>query len=625
MTGTITSAGAALIRERARSRPPIVAGAGVLMSTPDWIVSRLKIQTKGGELIYFRPTLIQVLLDDLLDTSIADQTENGTHIAVLKSRQARASTWAATRMFERCARNENVHGLVLTSDGDVLNRIWRMHELFYECMPDLEKPPTKYSNRKELLFSYPLRSSINAQVGVGFAGSAYTIQFLHVTELSEWTDAALTMGAVLPTIPKNPQSVVIVESTANGRTGRGQYFYDLCMAAREGRQGYKFFFAPWYWVEEYTLISEPITDLDDEEEALKEAHRLADGQIAWRRDTIARQFLGSVEDFRQYYPSNVDEAFRKISGTHAWDQDRCSVSFHRCQPPRFVGGLRWERGYAPRLNASGQCVNRGELKVLFVPEKGGPLKIWNYPPTDRREHYRYRFCGGADVAEGVEGGDLSVCRILDRLIVPGMASKKSLCATWAGSIDASLFGEEIAKLAVFYSAIIAPERNSMGAATLSKFVDLAPDFVWIAHRFISGKSWSWTDIDDGRWGWITAPGMSGSRVFMIDVLRDYIREGEWEDLDATAWDDIMSVTNGPNGSPRLSGHDYAAATCILAAVDQTLPKVEAPKSVRKHLEFGEFGDEQEERLSPLQRVFAGVGQREAMRSTFRAGGPGRRR
>ena len=585
---------------RASSGLPIPATLGAALTPEEWIQSRLWILTKAGERKLFCPTKIQRRLDTILAESISHPPPTGSRICILKGRQVMATTWSATRIFERCVRTPNVNGLVLTDSAETLGAVWRMHQIFYNSLPDSEKPATFYSNKREFTFKPPLNSSLSAQIGVGYAGTGQTLQILHITELAKWKSADETMGALMPTVPKMPQSLVIVESTANGQTGDGQYFYELCRDAMEGMPGYHFEFCPWFDVDDYTLPVEGDLDpLDDEEAALREAYRLTDGQLAWRRYVIdGDEFRGDVERFRQEYPSNSQEAFRKIEGVRVFSANKCFVNLHRCTDPLDIGDLRWDRGHSPRLNSSGSATNREDLKAIFVPNPGGNLRIWHYPPP-KTGNYPNRFCIGADVAEGVEGGDLSVARVLDRY-------ERRMCATWVGQMDASVFGEQLALLALFYRAICAPERNAMGAATLAKLADILPGgLIWSAKRFASGWPWSWASPDDDRFGWLTAPGNGGSRVFMIESMGDVIRGDGWTDQDREAWTDIMGVIRAPSGSPRLTGHDYAAATCITAGVDRTLPPVQGPRK-RAEKDGYDFREPDPYTISgPLARSFRG--------------------
>ena len=144
-----------------------------------WIPACLKIQTKDGRLTTFTPNSIQRKLDAVF----ADAQKAGRPVRIigLKARQMGFSTWVQTRLFERCSRHENTHGLVIAHDLDGSDRLFRMSQLFHECLPPGEKPQTDYSSRKEIVFSAPLRSSTHVQVAHQYAGSAHTIQFLHVS------------------------------------------------------------------------------------------------------------------------------------------------------------------------------------------------------------------------------------------------------------------------------------------------------------------------------------------------------------------------------------------------------------------------------------------------------------
>jgi hypothetical protein len=95
------------------------------------------------------------------------------------------------------------------------------------------------------------------------------------------------------------------------------------------------------------------------------------------------------------------------------------------------------------------------LHVQPEANAAGNVRMWSPPRGDKR------YVIGADVAEGIEGGDYSAAYVLDR-------ADCSIAAAWHGHIEPQLFGEELAKLGTLYNtATIGIESNNHGLATIN--------------------------------------------------------------------------------------------------------------------------------------------------------------
>jgi hypothetical protein len=98
-----------------------------------------------------------------------------------------------------------------------------------------------------------------------------------------------------------------------------------------------------------------------------------------------------------------------------------------------------------------------ELRSTFLdsPMSSGSLKVWRNPTFDGK------FLIGADVSLGV-GKDYSTAVVMD--------SFKRVCALYRNNnIDPSRFGDVLFYLSrLFNNALVGPERNSMGVATIAR-------------------------------------------------------------------------------------------------------------------------------------------------------------
>ncbi|MCQ2439420.1 MAG: hypothetical protein MJ074_06635, partial [Oscillospiraceae bacterium] len=167
-----------------------------------------------------------------------------------------------------------------------------------------------------------------------------------------------TLLGIMQTVPDSPDTMVIIESTANGY----DEFKDLWDGAVSGENAWRPVFLPWYMEPEYRRPVEPGTEWTDEERALQKQYGLDEEQLTWRRWCIKTNCGGSVEQFHQEYPNTPDEAFL-LSGD-----------------PYFDNGV-----IMARRQAAAEPVRRG-LFVYDEPEiEGGPPRNWRF--EDQKKGY----------------------------------------------------------------------------------------------------------------------------------------------------------------------------------------------------------------------------------------------
>jgi hypothetical protein len=120
-----------------------------------------------------------------------------------------------------------------------------------------------------------------------------------------WRNADDQAAGALQTVPNEPGTEIILESTARGF---GNFFHRMWSDAERGLSDYIAIFVPWFWAPEYRVEPPPGFSLTEEESAYMEAHGLDLAQMAWRRDKI--RVLGDPLLFAQEYPATAAEAFQ---------------------------------------------------------------------------------------------------------------------------------------------------------------------------------------------------------------------------------------------------------------------------------------------------------------------------
>lgn len=174
------------------------------------------------------------------------------------------------------------------------------------------------------------------------AGRAGGYQFLVITEMAFLSeegvaDAASVVSGLIKTVQFYPDTIIILESTANGASGD---YYERWTKAitfeefKRGKNGFVAVFYPWFQFEDLRLddpASEGIMDerdLTTEERHLSQKWNLDLHQIAWMRMTIRDECNDDFEKFQEDYPFDPDSAFRK-SGRARFDQ--AGLKYHEHQ------------------------------------------------------------------------------------------------------------------------------------------------------------------------------------------------------------------------------------------------------------------------------------------------------
>lgn len=266
----------------------------------------LIIKTKNQGLINFNFTNIQT--DAHFKIQQRKKLGKPCKIVFLKSRQVGMSTYTEARFFQNILFNKAKNAFVLADKSESARNIFSMTKRYYDNLPEWLKISLKYDSTEQLILS------TDSSFRVGTAGSksvgrSMTINYFHGSEVAFWSNANEIVSGMLQTIPDNPDSELILESTANGTSGDGAYFYNMVQAGLDEKSDFMTLFYAWYQQAEYRRkIIEPVK-WNDEELELKALYNLDDEQLMWRRAKLLSDFKGREYLFKQEYPSSIQEAF----------------------------------------------------------------------------------------------------------------------------------------------------------------------------------------------------------------------------------------------------------------------------------------------------------------------------
>jgi hypothetical protein len=393
-----------------------------------WMQGSLYIRDKQRQVIPLR-------LNDIQRDYHAHATARDL---ILKSRQVGVTTYVCAVFFTDCLLRPNTTSVIVAHDYDSAQRIFRIVQLFWERLPERERlrvGSPRFSNRRE--FFWP---RINSQFYVGTAGSlafgrGQTINNLHCSEFAFWPKPEESLIALAQAVPAGGR--IVIESTANGRGG---HFHQLWQETQQGRTQFAGHYYVWFESAEYAELVTPEEERDiranltpDETDLVRRYH-LGMGQIKWRRE----KQRDLKELFRQEYPEDDVSCF--LASTRAcFDSDALGQAAARiaAEPaPERVAAI-------PALAGKVVPVAPARLLVWKRPQAGGEYVI------------------GADVGEGLAGGDASCAVVLER-------RSGEQVAELHGLVPPDRFGHLLDVLGRWYGrALLAVERNNHGHSTLN--------------------------------------------------------------------------------------------------------------------------------------------------------------
>lgn len=293
------------------------AGDDVSLNTLAFIEQYLKIRDKKARLVDFKLNAAQ----EKLYNTIAGQYREGRPIRaiILKARQMGFSTLTEGMIFKDTATQANISSGIVAHEAVATDNLFRMSKRYYENLDGDLKPELKASNAKELIFDFANgNSSIKCMTaGNGSIGRSDTFQNLHISEYAFWpANKGEILTGLLQAVPNEPNTMVIIESTANGYDD----FKDIWDKAVAGENDFAPVFCAWWEHEEYRMPYSGF-ELTGEEQEQKWLYGLSDEQLAWRRWCIKNNCRGDTELFRQEYPACPEEAFL-MSGRPVFNNEK---------------------------------------------------------------------------------------------------------------------------------------------------------------------------------------------------------------------------------------------------------------------------------------------------------------
>ena len=179
----------------------------------------LKIRTKLGNISPLKLNSAQIILNTAVEAQLA--AEGKIRVIILKARQQGLSTYTGGYLYFAVSQKSASKAMVITHHSDSTRALFDMTKRFHEHCPEILKPHTKYSSRREMNFDVLDSSFVVATAGGESIGRGETLTHVHASELAFWqkSTALDNWNGLTQAVPNAKGTAIFVESTANGATG----------------------------------------------------------------------------------------------------------------------------------------------------------------------------------------------------------------------------------------------------------------------------------------------------------------------------------------------------------------------------------------------------------------------
>lgn len=408
-------------------------------------------------------------------------------IIILKARQMGFSTETEAIIFKNVVTHHNYNAGIVAHKEDSTTNLFNMSKRMLEYLPEDIKPEQKKSNAKELVFNNDQGTGLDSRIKCMTAGGkgigrSDTFTALHLSELAFWEgDKKATMTGLLQAVPNTPDSMIIIESTANGY----EYFKEMWDRAVAGKSDFYPLFIGWNELKEYCM---PYTgfDLTQEERELKEQYNLTLEQLTWRRWCIQNNCSGDINQFKQEYPICPEEAFLS-TGNCYFNKENIINRINTAPEPLVRGKFTC---YYDGIRIRNQ---------KFLEQEEGNIKIYEYPEK------RVPYVLGGDTAG--EGSDYFTAHVINNITGKQVAVLKQ-------QYNEIEYVKQVYCLGMFYNCALVGLENNFSTYPTQKLMELN-----YPNQYVRKKEDQYNNKYEKSYGFKTT---SITRPYILGLLQEII-------------------------------------------------------------------------------------------------------
>lgn len=413
------------------------------INTKAYIEKYIKIRDKNNNIVSLVLNEPQLKYYNVIKKM--HQERKPIRIIILKARQMGFSTETEAIIFKNVVTHHNYNAGIVAHKEDSTANLFNMSKRMLEYLPEDIKPERKKSNAKELVFNNEQGTGLDSRMKVMTAGGkgigrSDTFTALHLSELAFWEgDKKATMTGLLQAVPNTPDSMIIIESTANGY----EYFKEMWDRAVAGKSDFYPLFIGWNELKEYSM---PYTGfkLTQEERELQKQYDLTLDQLTWRRWCIENNCSGDINQFKQEYPICPEEAFLS-TGDCYFNKENIINRINTAPEPIIKGKFTC---YYDGIRIRNQ---------KFLEQEKGTIKIYEYPEN------RVPYVIGGDTAG--EGSDFFTAHVINNITGKQVAVLKQQ----NNEIE---YVKQIYCLGMFYNCALIGLENNFSTYPTQKLMEL---------------------------------------------------------------------------------------------------------------------------------------------------------
>lgn len=300
-------------------------------------------------------------------------------VILYKARRTGGSTWSTALLIAHCLSKPGAHAAIIAQLEKTARSIFEMAVMM--CKAIKRRGVSIEITKTEIRFRFQsgresILSRATAKTVIG--GRGLTLSAVLLSEASRYPGEE-SFVSILNAVSKDPDNIIVIETTPFGIEGQGEAFYNYWNEAISGGNGFIPVFLPWHQDPGLALSDSMAQDAPkgSYEHWLVRKFGCSKGQIAWYRLTLASNCAGSHDRMREENPSTPEEGFI-ASGRPAFDTTELEAAKDGvCEPIQ-----------------RGTVVTMSSGLHVFEEKPKGEVLVWELPQPGAQYYV------GADAAKG---------------------------------------------------------------------------------------------------------------------------------------------------------------------------------------------------------------------------------